>query len=398
MRSKGQASRSFRSVVAKKNLAALGHAGWLALGFSPPFAALYGFTLGGHSRLMVLLTLLCGLTGAAMVAVSRRGKDRAARLSGPLTVAFFLLVGGTLALGGLLHGGYESSQYLGVLLAIVVASQLFLWSGLETLCAFGLLYTFWTLPLVAGWIEVGNLKLAFEQQFFVLSLLALGSYFGQRRLLVERRRFRLQLRCRRLGKRVRRQAATDSLTGLANRRSFAEISRREHAHMLREGGKATVAIVDIDEFKRINDELGHAAGDGVLRGLASVLVQRLRRTDVAARLGGDEFAVLLSSTDSDGARSAMERIRRVIADSPVVFDGQSIGFTLSVGVAELDRLDTGVEGVLARADHALYRAKRDGRDRIACWNAREEQNSSRQGLASGPGDIAHGLARVAALV
>ena len=161
-------------------------------------------------------------------------------------------------------------------------------------------------------------------------------------------------------------ATTDFLTGLPNRRQFMAALGNEHARLQRElASCASVLMIDIDHFKRVNDEHGHAVGDAVLRHLGTLMCQALRKVDVPGRVGGEEFAILLPGTDLAAAAVFAERLRRRVADSALTVDGgMVIGITVSIGMAAMAGTDAHCDAALARADEALYRAKRGGRNRI----------------------------------
>ena len=161
-------------------------------------------------------------------------------------------------------------------------------------------------------------------------------------------------------------ATTDFLTGLPNRRHFMTALSSEHARLQRElASVATVLMLDIDHFKRINDEHGHAVGDVVLRHLGALICQALRKVDVPGRVGGEEFAILLPGTDMASAAVFAERLRARVADSSLSIDGGVLlCVTVSIGMAAMSGTDAGCDAVLARADEALYRAKRAGRNRV----------------------------------
>ncbi|MGK5025139.1 diguanylate cyclase [Janthinobacterium sp. RB2R34] len=161
-------------------------------------------------------------------------------------------------------------------------------------------------------------------------------------------------------------ATTDFLTGLPNRRHFMTTLANEHARLQRElSSVATVLMLDIDHFKRVNDEYGHAVGDVVLRHLGSLLCQALRKVDVPGRVGGEEFAILLPGTDMASAAVFAERLRARVADSSVSIDGGALLYvTVSIGMAAMSGTDADCDAVLVRADEALYRAKRGGRNRV----------------------------------
>lgn len=155
-------------------------------------------------------------------------------------------------------------------------------------------------------------------------------------------------------------SAIDPLTGLPNRRRLEEELVR-HEKLARRGRKISLMAVDIDNFKRVNDTHGHAAGDKVLRIAAQAIRATMRDSDIPARVGGEEFAVLLPDADINIARDAAERLRRTFAQT---FFGEGVGqLTISIGVAAMQRGES-PEECLVRADTCLYVAKRNGRDRI----------------------------------
>lgn len=162
---------------------------------------------------------------------------------------------------------------------------------------------------------------------------------------------------------LRRIASTDALTGLLNRRHFAEIAEREIARSRRSGHPLTLAMGDIDFFKRINDNYGHAAGDHTLQAVARLLQDGLRDYDSVARWGGEEFVVLLPDTDVAQAGAVIERLRETIADSDLSFAGMPIPVTMTLGIAQF-AADENWHAVVARADDALYRGKSGGRNRV----------------------------------
>jgi diguanylate cyclase (GGDEF)-like protein len=165
---------------------------------------------------------------------------------------------------------------------------------------------------------------------------------------------------------LRQIATTDSLTGALTRRGFEiEINREMHRSRRHGRGLSTIAV-DVDYFKKINDNYGHPAGDVVLQAVVSLIKQELRAEDFLGRLGGEEFAIGLPETDVEGARIAAERIRQRIAETPVQAGGDSIEITASFGIAEFNRADLDWKSILGRADVALYQAKLGGRNRCVC--------------------------------
>ncbi len=160
------------------------------------------------------------------------------------------------------------------------------------------------------------------------------------------------------------QAVTDVLTGLANRRHFWERARAEIVRSSRYNTPLFLIMLDIDKFKAINDGFGHAAGDEVLRNLASTARTALRETDVIGRLGGEEFGVLLIQTDEDHAKLVAERLRQAVEASEVAFEGGTIRYTVSLGLASARQNEASVDELVKRADMALYQAKETGRNRV----------------------------------
>lgn len=165
---------------------------------------------------------------------------------------------------------------------------------------------------------------------------------------------------KRVEEELRALSITDSLTGIHNRRYFQDRLRAEMVKLNRTSGALSVIMLDIDHFKRINDRHGHAVGDGVLQELCKRISQRLRRTDVFCRLGGEEFMVLCPHTDGEQAYSLAIELWKSLRSAPM----EPVGtVTASFGVASW-RVDEGVDGLLLRADSAVYVAKQAGRDRV----------------------------------
>jgi diguanylate cyclase (GGDEF)-like protein len=174
----------------------------------------------------------------------------------------------------------------------------------------------------------------------------------------------------RLHRVVERQAVTDSLTGLANRRQFYEVLGREYERAQRFGQPVSLILLDIDDFKLINDSKGHLAGDAVLHSVAATLAEVIREIDLAARYGGEEFAVLLPQTGPEGAANLAERLRSEIAARSIRFGTEEItGVTASFGVAAGPVNDQTQIDLIASADAALYQAKREGKNHVTVSGA-----------------------------
>ncbi len=170
---------------------------------------------------------------------------------------------------------------------------------------------------------------------------------------------------RRKAQQFEQLALTDTLTGLATRRHFCSVAEREFARSRRKGELLSLIVLDIDHFKSINDRFGHATGDAVLVQLAAALRAGLREIDLAGRWGGEEFCVLLPQTSLGEALEAAERLRTAVANAPIrTPDGQPLPVTASFGVTMFEPDDRSVEALIERADQAMYRAKRSGRNRV----------------------------------
>jgi len=168
-----------------------------------------------------------------------------------------------------------------------------------------------------------------------------------------------------MAKRLEYVVDHDFLTGLLNRRHFEQELAKETERSARYGGPGAVLLIDLDNFKDVNDTFGHRAGDDVLKGVAGLLRQRLRHTDIVARIGGDEFAALLTQTDAEQAQIVADEVVKALGRETAVLADQTIRITASVGVAMFDGL-TDVE-VLAYADIAMYEAKETGRNRFEMY-------------------------------
>ena len=159
------------------------------------------------------------------------------------------------------------------------------------------------------------------------------------------------------------QANKDPMTGLYNRRYFNDmiqklimISQREKKHL-------SIMILDIDNFKHINDTYGHPVGDKVIIALADIFNKTIRTSDIAVRFGGEEFVIVLPNTTIQNATILAEKLRNIIANTPIEYEKRkTLSFTVSIGISEVNEKDKDVENALHKSDEALYISKRDGKN------------------------------------
>jgi diguanylate cyclase (GGDEF)-like protein len=167
----------------------------------------------------------------------------------------------------------------------------------------------------------------------------------------------------RLFRETQTQALTDALTGIYNRRGLFQEGQFEFQRARRINRPFVAMMFDIDRFKQVNDQYGHAAGDQLLHHFAQHCLTASRATDLVGRYGGEEFIILLSETNLEVARLIGERLRQSIMNTPFETDAGEITITSSIGIAEARKQDT-LETLIERADAALYKAKNLGRNRV----------------------------------
>lgn len=231
--------------------------------------------------------------------------------------------------------------------------EVFLLSGFMTAC--------YLLAILSTILLGRSLPLAFDL-LVAAAFLLICAYAA---IVFERlRRNRQEMKA--LRRMLAEWAITDPLTGLFNRRHFEEILQAELSRIQRYGGKCSLGLIDLDFFKNYNDTFGHLAGDAVLKDLAELMRRHIRTSDVLARLGGEEFGLVMVNTSKEDAFQAMERLRKAIEEYrvPGSTAGPSIRLTISVGIASCPEDARDVEGLLRKADAALYAAKRRGRNRV----------------------------------
>ena len=183
----------------------------------------------------------------------------------------------------------------------------------------------------------------------------------------------LEIENKKLMKNLEKMAMTDILTGLHNRRHFYEHGKEEIERSNRYNHPLSVAMLDIDHFKKINDAYGHHVGDKVLFALAQQMRESMRKIDLIARYGGEEFVILLPEINQHEALIALDRLRESVTEMTIPTDKGLCKLTVSIGVAELsnstnqDNKDHTIDSLLQQADDALYQAKENGRNQTIAW-------------------------------
>lgn len=217
-----------------------------------------------------------------------------------------------------------------------------------------------SLPIIVGLLIAHRLQMLRRRQF---ALLTQAQAINAE--LAEEVTWR-----RRLEQELERQAGTDLLTGLYNRRGYEPMFKHEVERVKRHGGDLALGLLDLDHFKVLNDTHGHAAGDQVLQQLTERWRNALRATDIIGRLGGEEFVVIMPDTTLNSAVEAMERLRVETASwSLPVDDGSTLSMTVTIGVTTQQPGDPGFLALLRRADAALYQGKAAGRNRVVSTTA-----------------------------
>jgi|GEM_PF-1667000 len=169
---------------------------------------------------------------------------------------------------------------------------------------------------------------------------------------------------KRLESELRTLATTDYLTGIYNRRTVMELGRQEFERARRYHEPLALLMMDIDHFKLVNDNHGHAAGDEALCSLVNSCIECLRGQDILGRMGGEEFLIILPHTGLAEAMQVAERLRAWVAEIPINYEGTPFRITVSLGVSQLEASDANIEAVIRKADAAMYRAKQKGRNLV----------------------------------
>src|SRR3989338_6130039 len=179
--------------------------------------------------------------------------------------------------------------------------------------------------------------------------------------------FSLVLRRIRLYQQIEKLAITDSLTEMHTRRHIMERFEEELKRASMRNIQLSFLMIDVDHFKRINDEHGHLTGDQILREIAHLIRENVREIDIIARFGGEEFCVILPDTDSPGARYVAQRIREAVENKQITAYDTVVKTTVSIGMATFAKDGTTTSELVDKADKALYQAKQNGRNRVCTF-------------------------------
>ncbi|WP_428026459.1 diguanylate cyclase [Arcobacter sp.] len=175
---------------------------------------------------------------------------------------------------------------------------------------------------------------------------------------------------KKLNEELKELSSKDHLTQLYNRRYFTEAAITMQSLSIRNNHHVSIIILDVDNFKNINDTYGHSVGDNVIVSLSRILENNCRKSDIVARFGGEEFVILLYNTSLSFAQSIAENIRENVEDYFLEINKEKLSFTLSLGVAQFDaKLDKDIESTINRADKALYAAKESGKNKVVTDNS-----------------------------
>lgn len=226
----------------------------------------------------------------------------------------------------------------------------------------GLVYTVLSV-LAISWATLA-LDLALNRESLVSMLLGLV-IFSLLSLVYARQSFRYADLVEAKNLQLEYMASHDPLTGIFNSRSYETRGEALLALARRNGTSLSLLYLDIDHFKRINDDFGHHVGDGVLECFVQVVGREIRESDVFARIGGEEFCILLPNTELAGAGMLAEKVRQSVEDEECHVNGQRFSLTVSIGVSTWQEGDTSLLDIEKRADSALYEAKDTGRNRVA---------------------------------
>jgi len=332
------------------------------------FALVYG--LGGYPPQAVWVNLsatLCSLIGFVLITRFKRYRLPAHLV----TFAIYISSAGVMAISGGIH---SSSVIWQIFVPVAASIMAGLWAGLRwgAVC-FITVITFYLLEITgttnfAGFdITTTDRLIDLAGAIFAASIAIWYSDSIKSRALIDLEETKAQLNY---------FATIDPLTNTFNRRHFLELSERKIKRTHTSNGHASFLLFDLDHFKKINDEYGHIVGDQVLHGIAQTCIKHLRPDDVLGRFGGEEFVILLPETKLEDARNIAERLRLLVAETPIETEIGAVNTTISIGVAIKEKTAAmSIDQLLSRADRAMYRAKQAGRNRVIVWDERDLQTT-----------------------
>lgn len=356
---------------------------WVLLAMAPGASIA---SVGGNAAIEVWMTFgacLAGLTFAAVFLAVLRRRSLPQPLTGFVTSAIDVSVVSVSFAGMVLAGqpyAVTNNQvawagYLLMIMATVLRfdMRICLTTGALAMIQYALLATWVTVGFDGKLINYSrqateSVSLLVQVGRLMLMLAAMG--------LAAAIIYRCQL--------ILTKTGIDRLTGLANRAYFAERLSAELARSARTGAAVALAVFDVDHFKRFNDRFGHDAGDEVLRLVADTIAGECRKQDVPARWGGEELAIIMPDTEPHAAAHLADRIRVRLAERRVTFDGEQTGVTVSCGIAACPADAIDPDGLFKVADARLYRAKRDGRNRVVGGDEPAVAGDVRTGSSSSP--------------
>lgn len=307
-----------------------------------------------------LIAALC--SGISFFLITKDGQHRkAAHL---LILGIYLSSVGLMAISGGIHSSSVIWQIFVPVAAFIMTGLRagFRWGGVSflTVLIFYILESTKLVNLTSGFeTTTGDRLIDLLGAIVAVSIAIWYSDFLKSRSLTDLEETKAQLKY---------YATIDPLTNTFNRRHFLELSERKIKRTQTANSLASLLFFDIDHFKRINDEYGHMIGDEILHGIAQVCMKHLRTDDIFGRFGGEEFVILLPETKLQDARVIAERLRLLIAQTPIQTEVGPINMTISIGVSIVGKSNTGtIKQLLSRADRAMYLAKQAGRNRVIIW-------------------------------
>ena len=325
------------------------------------FAIVYW--VGDYPLLAVWVNLIAALcSGTSFLLITKDGQHRkAAHL---LILGIYLSSVGVMAISGGIHSSSVIWQIFVPVAAFIMTGLRagLRWGGVSflTVLIFYILEATKFINLTSGFeTTTGDRLFDLLGAIVAVSIAIWYSDFLKSRSLTDLEETKAQLKY---------YATVDPLTNTFNRRHFLELSERKIKRTRTANGNASLLLFDIDHFKRINDDHGHMIGDEILHGIAQVCMEHLRTDDILGRFGGEEFVILLPETNLEDARIISERLRHLIANTPIETEIGPINTTISIGVALVEKSHPAtIKQLLSRADRAMYLAKRAGRNRVVIW-------------------------------